>query len=113
MDPPDGNKVKILKSHILTPPQRRAMRYKPLYELTSPSPSPSKLEMFIILYIYSLPALLGKKAATRQVLISARAVTVTVSKLRRLHDIYILQWNGTVIQGLELMEINCSGVKAT
>ena len=36
---------------------------------------------------YSLPVLCGKKAATRQVLISARAD----SKLRRLHDIYMLQ----------------------
>ena len=69
--------------------------------------------MLTVSLSYSLPALLGKKAATRQVLISARAVTVTVSKLRRLHDIYMLQWNGTVIQGIELMEINCSGVKAT
>ena len=36
---------------------------------------------------YSLPVLCGKKAAPRQVLISARAD----SKLRRLHDIYMLQ----------------------
>ena len=36
---------------------------------------------------YSLPVLCGKMAATRQLLISSRAD----SKLRRLHDIYMLQ----------------------
>ena len=61
--------------------------------------------MFLLPLVYSLPVLCGKKAGTRQVLISARAD----SKLRYMTFTY----SGTVIQGgmtrvaVDLTEIIC------